>query len=214
MITKTIALTVIGFGLLLSTLAPRVMAQNCTTSYGGQTTCTPAQIVIVKEVQNPITGAFVKNLSTTDATFSPDGNVLFRLTIKNTGSSTLDPVTVKDIFPKYLTFASGPGTYDASSKTLTFILNNLLSGESRQVQVMAKIDPLSSFPSGQNFFCEVNDSLAQASGLSAEDTAQLCIQTNVLGATTLPVAGTNDWMLILPFLALAGTGLVLAKIKS
>lgn len=208
---KTIATIAIGFGLFLTASAHSVNAQSCTTSYGGAATCLQGQLVLIKDVKNPITSGFVKNLSTADATFSPDGEVLFRLTVKNTGSANLDPVTVKDIFPNHLTFESGPGTFDSSSKTLTFTLNNLLSGESRQVQIMAKIDPASSFPTGRNFFCEVNDALAQAGGISAEDTAQLCIQTNVLGTSTLPVAGNNDWLLILPFLGLGGLGLVLAK---
>lgn len=210
---KKIILLTIGLGLLLTVSARQVKAESCTTSYG-RTTCITSQLVIVKDVENPITGGFVKNLSTLDATFSPNGDVSFRLTITNTGSTVLDSVTVKDIFPQFLSFENGPGTYDAANKTLTFTLNNLLAGESRQVQIRAKIDPSSAFPAGQNLFCTINDAQAQANGMTAEDTAQLCIRTNVLGATTLPVTGNNDWFLIFPFLGLAIFGLALARIKN
>lgn len=208
---NTIVLSLIGFGLLFTGLARPVKAQDCTTQYGGTTRCVSTQLVIIKEVKNPITNNFVKNLSTTDATFSPGGEILFKVTIKNTGSETFDTVTVKDIFPNFLTFEAGPGTYDSANKTLTFTLNNLTAGETRTQEILAKVDPVNAFPADRQFFCVVNDIIAQILEKSAEDTSQLCIQTQVLGATTLPVAGTNDWMLIVPFLGLGAIGVILVR---
>lgn len=188
-----------------------VMAQTCTTQYGGVTTCVPADLVISKEVKNPITSAFVGNLSTTDATFSPGSEVHFRLTIKNTSGQTFNPVTVKDIFPDFLTFEAGPGTYDASNRTLTFELDNVIAGETRTVELLAKVRDSSAFPTGRSFFCVVNTGRAQALDRTSEATSQLCIQTQVLGVTTLPAAGFEDVLVLIPFLTLGGIGVLLAR---
>lgn len=188
--------------------APHVAAQECTTQYGGTTTCVSTSLTINKQVKNPATGNFVENLGSSDPTFSAGGEVLFRLIIKNTGTKTLTTVTVKDIFPNELTFAAGPGTFDRGSNTLTFTMNNLTAGESRMVEILASVDP-AKVARDRSLFCVVNRATISANNQSDQDTAQLCIQTNVLGATTLPVAGFNDFALLLPFATLGLTGIAL-----
>ncbi len=205
--------------LLLTSLfiAPsRVKASECTTQYGGTTTCVSTSLTINKQVTNPATGNFVENLGSTDATFSSNQEVLFRLTIKNTGSQAQSSVTVKDTFPSELTFVSGPGTFDATSNTLTFTLDNLGAGESRSIEVLAKVDA-NKVNKERSISCVINTSRVSASppagGAADQDTAQLCIQTNVLGATTLPIAGFNDFAFLLPFagLGLAGMALLMKR---
>lgn len=170
----------------------------------------PADLIINKQVQNPVTGSFVENLTSSDPTFSPGANVLFQLIIKNASGQTFDPVIVKDVFPANLVFVSGPGSYDAGSHTLTFTMNNLIAGETRTVQVMARV-----LSTSGSFVCETNYAEARddAVGRFDSDTAQLCIRTNVLGATTLPVAGFDDFAFMLPFagIALSGVALLLKK---
>src|SRR5260221_14701623 len=109
-------------GIIASALvfAPSVFADTCTTQYGGTTTCVPTDLTINKQVKNPINNVFVENLTTTDATFAPGREVLYRLTIKNNSGQTFNPVNVKDILPPYLIFVSGPGTYDSATRTLSF----------------------------------------------------------------------------------------------
>lgn len=214
---KQLALLAFLFGALL-VAPPHVAAQECTTQYGGTTTCVSTNLTINKQVQNPSTGNFVENLGSSDPTFSAGGEVLFRLIIKNTGSQTLTTVTVKDIFPTELTFTSGPGTFDKESNTLTFTLDNLTAGESRTVEILATVDP-AKVSRDRSLFCVVNKATISANpsaslGTSSDqDTSQLCIQTSVLGITTLPVAGFNDFILLLPFatLGLAGIALLIKR---
>ncbi len=206
-----IVLSSIGFGLLFAGLVKPVFAQGCTTQYGGTQTCPQSLLAITKEVQNPITGNFVKGLATTDATVSPSGDVLFRLTIKNISGETLNPVTVTDTFPNVMSFESGPGTFNSANNTLTFTLNNLIAGETRTVQVQAKVAASSAFSSTANFTCVTNNANASANGQSAQDSAQVCIQNKVLGATTLPVAGFDDLYIILPFIGIGLAGLALLR---
>ena len=211
--TKYIVLSLIAVSFSIWHLAfgiPRVYADYCTTQYGGQTSCQPSDLLIDKEVQNPITKEFKENLSS-DSTFSPGADILFKLTIKNVSGETFNPVVVKDVLPSYLTFVSGPGTYDAASRTLTFTLNNVIAGETRTVQIIAKV-----LPTTASFVCVNNYAEARADivGRFDSDTAQFCIQTNVLGVTTLPVAGYNDLLLLLPFAGLGIAGFALLKKKS
>jgi len=204
--TKGIVVSLISAIAGLAFMASPVFAQTCTTQYGGQygttQTCMPADLTINKQVQNPVTGNFVENLSASDPTYTAGSNVLFQLIIKNSSGQTFDPVTVKDILPPYLTFVSGPGTYDAGTRTLTFTMNNLIAGETRTAQIMAKVGALDKSMVCVNNYAEARD---DAVGRFDSDNAQLCLGSNVLGATTLPVAGFNDYLLLLPF---AGVGLI------
>jgi len=211
--TKNIILSLItgfAFTALAAGFSP-VFADYCTTQYGGTETCRPSDLLINKQVQNPINGNFVENLSSGDSTFSPGSEVLFQLTIKNVSGETFNPVNVKDVLPSYLTFVSGPGTFDQASRTLTFSLENLIAGETRNVQILTKV-----LPTTVSFVCVNNyaDVRAEAVGRFNSDTAQFCIQTNVLGATTLPVAGFNDYLLLLPFAGVGATGIALLKKRS
>jgi len=199
------------FALLFAALAAapsRVMAQSCTTQYGGSTTCVSTDLTINKQVKNPATGNFVENLGASDPTFSVNGEAHFRLIIKNNSNQTFSTVTVKDIFPKELTFEAGPGTFDKETNTLTFPLDNLNAGESRTVELLATVDP-NKVNKDRSISCVVNTAQVNAQNRSDQDTAQLCIQMNILGATTLPIAGFNDFALLLPFAGLGLTGLVL-----
>ncbi len=183
---------------------------NCTTQYGGNTTCNPQDVTINKEVKNK-DNVFVENLTATDTTFAPETEVHFRLTIKNASGETFKTVEVKDILPAYLTFVAGPGNYDSATRTLTFTLDNMTAGESRQVEVVAKVVPKGQLPEGMNALCMNNYAEVRVQGRFDSDTAQMCVQTNVLGVTTLPVAGYNDFLLILPFATLALAGVALLK---
>lgn len=201
-------LTLFAFLLTGLLLTPtRIKAGSCTTQYGGTTTCTTTSLTINKQVQNPSTNVFVKNLGSSDAAFSVGQNVFFKLIITNNGTQALGTITIKDVFPNELTFVGGPGTYDAGSNTLTFTESNVSAGESRTEQVLAKVND--KVNKSRSMTCIVNTSIVSAENVSStQDTAQLCIQTNVLGATTLPVAGFNRYALILPFglLGLVGLG--------
>lgn len=191
-----------------------VNAQTCTNQYGAAVACQPTDLIINKEVKNPATGVFVENLSSTDPTFSPGSEVLFRLTIKNTSGETFSPVRVRDVFPEFLAFEAGPGNYNATNRTLDFEIDKLPAGESRSFEIIARVEPKAG--SQGNLFCVTNYSVVSAPARPAgdDDTAQLCIQTRVLGAVTLPVAGVNDLMLLIPFAALGLGGLALIKKKA
>ena len=214
MYTKRIVLSTISILALLAFPARAAFADMCTTQYGGETTCNPSDLTINKQVRNTNTNSFVENLSATDFTFAAGSDVLYRLTIKNTSGETFNPVYVKDVLPSFLTFVAGPGTYNADTNTLTLELKEVIAGETRTVEILARVKNLDSF-NGKSFVCVNNYAEVKALNRFDSDTAQVCLGTsNVLGATTLPVAGFNDYIALLPFAGVGLAGFALLKKKS
>jgi uncharacterized repeat protein (TIGR01451 family) len=196
--------------------ASPVLADMCTSQYGqyGNTiNCGSSDLTINKQVKNPVGNVFVENLTTTDTTFAPGSDVTYKLTIKNGSGETFNPVTVKDILPPYLTFVAGPGTYNKDTRTLEFKLENMIAGETRTVEIMAKVVDASQFPSGKSLFCVVNVANVSALNRYDDDAAQVCLQNGTSTITTLPVAGFDNLALILPFAGVGLGGFALLKGK-
>lgn len=172
-------LSVFYFVLAFSASADTV----CQPIYGGGQTCVQqGKIVINKTVQNPSNGAFVDNLGVNDPKHSPDQTVTFQLTVTNTGDTTLSKITVKDIFPQFVSFVSGPGNFDSNTKVLTFDVANLATNESRTFTITGKVAGSGDLPSDQGITCVVNQSTAVSDSQTSQDNAQFCIQKQVLGA--------------------------------
>lgn len=202
----TFAAGIIG----IASVAAPVYADMCTTQYGGSTTCQSSDLTINKQVENPVTNVFVENLTTTDPTFGPGASIHYRLIIKNNSGETFNPVTVKDIFPPYVTFVSGPGTYDSGNNTLTFTLNNLIAGESRTVELVGKVVDANHFAS-KSLFCVTNVANVTANNRNDSDSAQACLQNGTVTLNNLPVAGVDDLSLLLPFMGVGLGGFALLK---
>lgn len=183
-------------------LAPKAGAQNCTTQYGGGQSCQPVDLTINKEIKDVSTSNFFDNLSISTSAFAVGKEFTFRLTVKNSSGETFHNLNVRDAFPTTMTFVSGPGTYDAGNRTLNFSIDSLPAGESRSFEIVAKVASIMS--SGQ---CAVNYSAVTATERpnGDDDTAQICITGQVLGAEKLPVAGVND-LLVVPMSVLFGVG--------
>lgn len=192
--------------------APIVSADMCTTQYGGTSNCTPSDLTINKQVFNPVTRVYVDNLTTTDPTFTPGNEVNYRLIVHN-GSGETFQVNVKDILPPYMTFVAGPGTYNADTRTLEFKLENLIAGETRTIDLLAKVVNADKFPEGKSLFCVVNVAEVHALNRNDSDSAQVCLKNGEVTITKLPVAGFSDMMLLLPFAGVGLGGFALLKGK-
>ena len=134
---NTIVLSLVACITGFAGLASPVYADMCTTQYGGTTTCSPSDLTINKQVFNPITKTYVENLTTTDPTYAPTAEVTYRLTVHN-GSGETFQANVKDTLPPYLSFVAGPGTYNKDTRVLEFRLENLIAGETRTIEILAK----------------------------------------------------------------------------
>lgn len=209
--TKNIVLSLLSTFAFIALVSSPVQADTCTTQYGGTTTCVPTDLTVNKQVKNPNTNVFVENLTTTDPTFTAGKEVLYKLIVKNSSGQTFDPITVRDTLPQYLTFVSGPGSYNAATRVLEFELTKMIAGETREIEVLARVLEASQLPAGKTLFCVVNTVEVSALNRVDSDSAQVCLQNGVLGVTTLPVAGVNDLLLLLPFAGVGLGGLALLK---
>ena len=157
----------------------------CQPIYGGGQTCVQVgNLLINKTVQNPQTGAFVDNLNINDPKFTPTSSVTFHITVTNTGGSAINKTTVKDTLPGFVSFVSGPGSFDANTKVLTFDIGNLAGSESKTFTVVAKVADGGQLPANQGITCVVNQALAASeNGQQSSDNSQFCIEKPVLGET-------------------------------
>lgn len=158
----------------------------------------PSVIVgIIKEVKNPASGIFVKNLSARDFAFLPLQNVEFRITVRNNGQTGLTNIQVKDQLPDFVDFVSGPGSFDTGTRSLNFTVDSLNPAESKSYSVIAKV--LSQDKGGNvSNVCLTNFAQATVSGMNISDTAVFCIGSKVLGnVSELPITGPENTLFIL-----------------
>lgn len=116
------------------------------------------------------------NMGVTDEHFAPNQTMNFALVITNTGNATVNTVSVKDIFPQFVTFAGGGGNYDAKTNTLALSLADLKPGESRTVIVSGKVVSADKLPTKNSVTCVINQAKATTDSQTVSDNAQLCIE--------------------------------------
>lgn len=168
---------------------------GCVPVYGGGVQCPkPGEILIDKTVRNPSTGIYVDNLGVSDPKYRPQWTINFRILVKNSGDKTLEKVTVTDIIPQYVDFMSGPGNFDAKTRTLTFEVANLGGGASQLFEFKGRIVHTAVLPADKNVVCTVNTVDAKADAQTDHDEAQFCIQKELV-VPEVPSAGPEHWIL-------------------
>ncbi len=216
---------VISSGMLIGglLLAGTVVADgNCTPLYGGGVTCPKrGEMIIDKQVKNPLDGNFVDNITEFDTKsyFEPQEEVVFRIFVRNTGGDTIDEIKVTDIWPEFITFVSGPGEYkkdEGRNGTLTFYVNNLASGESREYWVYGKAFDTGNLP--EPLICKIQNrgQVRASEDRFNEDTSEFCIERG--GKKVIPpikeIPKTGAGVQIVSFAALSsvlGAGFVLRR---
>lgn len=208
-ITK-IALTTSAIFIASATMAFASGTSNCEVVYGGGQVCPPqVKFTIDKKIQKPTKGGeMVDNLSVNDEKFNPNQDIVFQLTVQNTGDQKVD-LTVSDMLPSYLTYVSG-GSYDSANNKVNNSVS-LQAGETKTFTIGARVVGAGSLPANQSVTCVTNVARASTSaGNTAEDSAQFCIQNNVVVQPTIPSKSIPNTgpealaLLILPPLGFAG----------
>lgn len=170
---------------------------SCQPIYGGGQSCiATTNLVIDKTVLNPQTNLLVDNLGINDPKYEPGFITTFQIKVTNTGNSPFSSVEVKDIFPQFASFSSGPGTFDDNTKTLTFSVANLASNETRAFTILGRIADANSLPTST--VCVVNQALAKTNTNEvAQDNSQLCIEKKA-APTTPPTATKGGFPVLSP----------------
>lgn len=191
---------------ILTVVSPAFADTNCQPVYGGGQTCTTGVITIEKDVVNPRTNSDVHDLGVNDPQFRPGQNIVFHITVRNTGSATISSATVKDAFPQYLNFLSGPGNFDGNARMLTFQVGNLGPNQSQTFTVMGTIVPSSQLPQNQST-CIINQASVNTNDNQfAQDSSQFCMQT----ASSLTPVPTFSQPQVITSPATGASGLLLS----
>jgi uncharacterized repeat protein (TIGR01451 family) len=167
---------------------------DCQTVYGGGQTCTYSSFSLQKFVQIPGQSNFVSNLYS-DRPFALSQTVNFQIVVVNTGTQNLSSVTLVDTFPQFISFVSGPGSFNTSNNTLTFVANNLNIGQSQTFNVSGKIAS-SGIPQGTP--CVMNQVTGtDNNGDTNAASSWFCIQ-NVVNPTPTPTVVPTPTPAVLP----------------
>lgn len=166
-----------------------------------------------KTVLNPKTSFMVDNLSASDPKYEPNFIVTFRLIITNTGKANITNLKIKDIFPKYVNFNAGPGSFDPTTRTLSFSLDNLKASQSRTFIIMGTVASEADLLENKEVICVVNQAIATAEkDQISEDNAGLCIQkTRQLQNFTTTPTGPETFPLLV-FFSIGLLGFLLRKV--
>lgn len=165
-----------------------VGTSNCQVVYGGGEVCnTPIKFTINKMVQVPGKGGgnFVDNLTVNDQKFFAGQEATFKIVIQNTGDNDISNLNVVDTLPDFFTFKSGTGNFNASNRTLTWDTGKIAAGQSLEYRVVLTVLSDDKLPVNQGVTCLINSARAtEASGATAEDSSQACVQKQVITTTT------------------------------
>lgn len=217
MMKKILTLAVLStvlIGSFLLSQKPVLSAVRCETQYGGEEVCVKiGELYIDKKVKNPETGLLVDNLFLGDPKFAPGQEVVFKLTIKNTGHEKFDKVHVRDVLPEFVEFVSGPGSYNSTLREVTFDIDDLDPDETSEFEIKAKVVNADKLPANKDLICVVNYAEVKNENESDKDTSQVCLEKKILGVVEIPVTGPDNW-LIFSSLALltALSGLALIRL--
>ena len=172
--------------------------------YGGQPS--PVQTILIdKMVGKPsvptkggvVTVQYVDNLTPSDPRFSPGQEVMFKLKVKNTSNITLNNVTVKDYVPAYIEPVEGPGTFDSTSRVITFDAGSFAPNEEKTYFIKMQLATQDKMPANKGLFCLTNKSQVYNGYASDDDSAQFCVEKAVVGVTITPKAGPEAGILLL-----------------
>ena len=174
--------------------------------YGGPVS---KSIVIDKSIFNPNqnkggSNEYIDNFYSTDYRFSPNKEIVFRLKVKNTSDTMLYGVTVKDFVPSYLQPTEYLGEFNSDNRTVSFNAGDFGVNEEKTYTLKFKTLSQDKLPNDNGVICLTNKAEASNDSVYDDDTAQFCIEKQVVGVKEVPAAGPE---LGLGLLALQGLGL-------
>lgn len=207
---KLILFSLFVFGFLFFVSSVKA---DCVGQYGqyGQT-CNSYNILVDKMVQKPGTSEYVDNLSVSDPRYKPSEYVMFKVTIKNTSTTTFGGMTAKDFVPDYLTPVEGPGTFDSSTRIISWDAGFFNVDEQKTWYFKMQVNSQANLPADQGLFCLVNKAQAWSNTTADDDSSQFCIEKQVVGTTKVPNAGPEMGLALMAIqLAGVGAGIYLRK---
>ncbi len=207
--------------LLTFFVAFTISTQSAFAQYGQYGQPAPVESILVdKQVSKPVTKTkggtlsyeYVDNLTPSDVRFQPGMDIYFKVRVKNTSAITLNNVMITDKIPWYLEPIEGPGTFDSASRSITFNAGSFKPEEEKVFYVKMQWFSQDKLPADRGLMCASNYVRAYTNNASDDDTAQACVEKQVLAVKVAPKAGPEMGILLLAGqLGMLGVGLKLKK---
>lgn len=158
---------------------------SCQPIYGGGPTCfSIGGLVLDTTVMNPQTSKMVNSLNINDPKYKPGSLVTFQVKLTNTTNSTFPEINVKEAFPPYVNYLTGDGNFDASTKILSFKVNNLEPNKPITYTILGRVVDADQLPGEHSISCVANQVDAEVlDPASAKSTSGFCIEK---GLTPIP----------------------------
>ncbi len=155
-----------------------------------------------KKVIDPSTQTPVDNITQNDHLYGSGSTMTFQIIVQNTGQNAISGLSVNDKLPSELTYISGGQGYDQTTRIMTQTLN-LQPGETQTITLSAR----TSTDSGMiPVKCVTNSVTASTQALEAQDQAQACYSSSVLGASSTTTKGGLTITPTNPITKYPGTG--------
>ena len=209
-------ISLLTFSIIVLSATNRVNAQ-----YGQYGQPAPVESILVdKQVSKPATQTkggilqyeYVDNLTPSDVRFQPGADIYFKIRVKNTSSVALYNVMVTDKAPQYIEPVEGPGVYDANARTISFNAGTFNPAEEKVFYFKMQWLTQDKLPADRGLICVSNYARAYTSNASDDDTAQACVEKQVVGVKQAPKSGPEmNILLIAGQLGMLGIGIKLKK---
>ena len=220
---------------LLAGIAVLVIMPGITfAQYGQYGQSTPSQSILIdKQVGKPIFKGntvqsatkggivaaptagqvqYVDNLTPSDVRFQPGMEIMFKIRVKNTSSVVINDVMVNDKVPLYVEPIEGPGAYDANTRIISFNAGSFNPNEERTYYFKMQWASQDKLASDRGLICVSNYARAYTNSASDDDTAQACVEKQVVGVKEAPKAGPEmTLILVAGQLGVLGIGLKIKK---
>jgi uncharacterized repeat protein (TIGR01451 family) len=198
-----------------------VVPSTSFAQYGQYGQPAPVESILVdKQVSKPVTKSkggvvqyeYVDNLTPSDVRFQPGMDIYFRVKVKNTSTLTLNNVMVTDKVPFYLNPIEGPGTYNENTRVISFNAGTFNPNEEKMFYFKMQWFAQGLLPADRGLMCVSNYARAYTNNASDDDTAQACVEKQVVGVKQAPKAGPEmNILLIAGQLGMLGIGIKLKK---
>lgn len=206
---------------ILTLVIALFIASPVSAQYGQYGQPAPVESILIdKQVSKPVTQTkggtlqyeYVDNLTPSDVRFQPGQYIYFKLRVKNTSSVTLNNVMVTDKVPWYLDPIEGPGTYDANTRVISFNAGTFNPSEEKLFYFKMQWFAQDKLPADRGLMCVSNYARTYTNNASDDDTAQACVEKQVVGVKQAPKAGPElNILMLMGELSMLGLGFKLRK---
>ncbi len=189
--------------------------------YGQYGQPAPVESILVdKQVSKPVSKTkggivqydYVDNLTPSDVRFQPGMEIYYKVRVKNTSSVALNNVMVADKVPWYIDPIEGPGSYDTTTRTISFNAGTFQPNEEKVYYFKMQWFSQGKLPADRGLMCASNYVRAYTNNASDDDTAQACVEKQVVGVKQAPKAGPEmNILLVAGELGMLGLGIRLKK---